>query len=86
MFVEMMKQLKMIKLVVVRLRSVQSQTLDTKELWLVFAKVFNNVMKKLFPGKSLAKDAISHCGFSIEVKLVTAVDEFKGPDCGNAAE
>ena len=43
-------------------------------------------MKKLFPGKSFAKDAISHRGDSIEGKLVTAVDELKVPDCGNATE
>ena len=43
-------------------------------------------MEKLFPGKSLAKYAISHCGDSSEVKLVTAVDELKVPDCGNAKE
>ena len=43
-------------------------------------------MKKLFPGKSLAKDVISHRGDSIEVKLVTAVDELKVPDCGNETE
>ena len=50
-----------------------------------FVKVFTNVMKKLFPSKSLAKDTIS--GDSIEGKLVTAVNELKGgPDCGNATE
>ena len=43
-------------------------------------------MKKLFAGKSFAKDAISHRGDSIEGKLVTAVDELKVPDCGNATE
>ena len=42
--------------------------------------------KKLFPSKSLANDAISHCGDSIEVKVATAVDELKEPDCGNATE
>jgi hypothetical protein len=42
--------------------------------------------KKLFPSKSLAKDAISHCGDSIEGKVVTALDELKEPDCGNATE
>ena len=42
--------------------------------------------KKLFPSKSLAEDAISHCGDSIEGKVVTAVDELKEPDCGNATE
>jgi hypothetical protein len=31
-------------------------------------------------------DAISHCGDSIEGKVVTAVDELKVPDCGNATE
>ena len=51
-----------------------------------FAKVFTHVNKKLFPSKSLAKDAISHCGDSIEGKVVTAVDELKEPDCGNATE
>jgi len=52
-----------------------------------FVKVFTNVMKKLFPSKSLDKETISHCGDSIEGKLVTAVDELKGgPDCGNATE
>ena len=35
---------------------------------------------------SLAKDAISHCGDSSEGKVVTAVDELKEPDCGNATE
>jgi hypothetical protein len=35
---------------------------------------------------SLAKDAISHCGDSIEGKVVTAVEELKEPDCGNATE
>jgi hypothetical protein len=39
-----------------------------------FAKVFT---------KSIARDAISQCGNS---KLVTAVDELKGPECGNGAE
>ena len=34
----------------------------------------------------MAKDAISHCGDSIEGKVVTAVDELKEPDCGNATE
>ena len=43
-----------------------------------FVKVFTNVMKKLFPSKSLDKETISHCGDSIEGKLVTAVDELKG--------
>ena len=43
-------------------------------------------MKKLLPSKSLAKDAISHCGGSIEGKLVTTVDELKRPDHGNATE
>ena len=28
----------------------------------------------------------THCGDPIEGKLVTAVDELKGPDCGNATE
>ena len=44
-----------------------------------FAKVFTHVNKKLFPSKSFAKDAISHCGDSIESKVVTAVDELKEP-------
>jgi hypothetical protein len=44
------------------------------------------VNKKLFSSKSLAKDAISHCGDSIEGKVVTALDELKEPDCGNATE
>jgi hypothetical protein len=35
---------------------------------------------------SLAKDAIYHCGDSIEGKVVTAVDELKEPDFGNATE
>ena len=43
-------------------------------------------MKKLFPGNPLAKNAISHCGDTIEGKLVTAVDELKVPDCGNVTE
>jgi hypothetical protein len=30
--------------------------------------------------------AISYCGNSIEGKLVNAVNELKGPDCGNATE
>jgi hypothetical protein len=34
----------------------------------------------------LAKDATSHCGDSIEGKVVTAVDELKEPDCDNATE
>jgi S-ribosylhomocysteine lyase LuxS involved in autoinducer biosynthesis len=51
-----------------------------------FAKVFTHVNNKLFPSKSLAKDAISHCGDSIEGKVVTAVDELKEPECGNATE
>jgi hypothetical protein len=38
-----------------------------------FVKVFTNVMKKLFPSKLLAKETISHCGDSIEGKLVTDV-------------
>ena len=38
-------------------------------------------MKKLFRSKSLA-----HCGDSIEGELVTAVDELRGPDCGNATK
>ena len=50
-----------------------------------FVKVVTNVMKKLFPSKSLAKDNIS--GASTEGKLVTADNELKGgPDCGNATE
>ena len=51
-----------------------------------FAKVFTHVNKKLFPSKSLAKDVISHCGDSIEGKVVTAVDELKKPNCGIATE
>ena len=43
-------------------------------------------MKKLFLGKSLAKNATSHCEDSIEGKLVTAVVELKVPDFGNATE
>ena len=43
-----------------------------------FAKVFIIVIKKSFPSKAFARDAISHCGDSIEGKLVTAVDELKG--------
>ena len=35
---------------------------------------------------SLAKDAISHYGDSIEGKVVTAVDELKEPDYGNATD
>jgi hypothetical protein len=51
-----------------------------------FAKVFTHVNKKLFPRKLLAKDAISHCGDSIEDKVMTAVDELKEPNCGNSTE
>jgi hypothetical protein len=51
-----------------------------------FAKVFNHVNKKLLPSTSLAKDAISHCGDSIEGKVVIAVDELKESDCGKATE
>jgi hypothetical protein len=36
--------------------------------------------------KSLANDAIAHCGDFIEGKVATAVDELKEPDCGNATE
>jgi hypothetical protein len=43
-------------------------------------------MKKLLPCKSFAKDTISHCGDSIEGKLMTAVDELIGVACGNATE
>ena len=35
---------------------------------------------------TISLDAISHCGDSIEGKVVTAVDELKEPDCGNATE
>ena len=45
-----------------------------------FNKVFTNAIKKLFPSNSFAKDAIFHCGDFIKSKLVTAVDELKGPD------
>jgi hypothetical protein len=51
-----------------------------------FTKVFIIVIKKPFPSKADARYAISHCGDSIEGKLVIAVDELKGPDCGNATE
>jgi hypothetical protein len=51
-----------------------------------FTKGFIIVIKKPFPSKAVARYAISHCGDSIEGKLVTAVDELKGPDCGNATE
>ena len=51
-----------------------------------FTKVFIIVIKKPFPSKAVARYAISHCGDSIEGKHVTAVDELKGPDCGNATE
>jgi hypothetical protein len=34
----------------------------------------------------IARDAISHCGDSIEGKLLTAVDELKGPEFGNATD
>ena len=51
-----------------------------------FTKVFIIVIKKPFPSKAVARYAISHCGDSIEGKLVIAVDELKGPDCGNATE
>ena len=40
------------------------------------AKVFTNVMKELFPSKSFAEETISHCGDSIEGKLVTVVERF----------
>ena len=43
-----------------------------------FAKIFTIVIKKLFPSKSFARDAISHCQDSMKGKLVTAVDELKG--------
>jgi hypothetical protein len=46
-----------------------------------FAKFFTHINMKLFPSKSLANNAISHCGDSIEGKVVTAVDELKEPDC-----
>ena len=39
-----------------------------------FNKVFNSVIKKPFPSKAVARYAISHCGDSIEGKLVTPVD------------
>jgi hypothetical protein len=45
-----------------------------------FSKVYIIVIKKPFPSKAFARDAIFHCGDSIE----TAVDELKVPDCGNA--
>jgi hypothetical protein len=51
-----------------------------------FSKVFIIVIMKPFPSKAVARYAISHCGDSIEGKLVTADDELKGPDCGNATE
>ena len=35
---------------------------------------------------TISLDAISHCGDSIESKIVTAVDELKVPNCGNATE
>ena len=47
-----------------------------------FSKVYIIVIKKPFPSKAFSRDAISHCGDSIE----TAVDELKVPDCGNAKE
>ena len=47
-----------------------------------FSKVYIIVIKKPFPCKAFARDAISHCGDSIE----TAVDELKVPDYGNAKE
>jgi hypothetical protein len=46
------------------------------------SKLLLIVIKKTFPSQAFARDAISHCGDSIE----TAVDELKGPDCGNATE
>ena len=51
-----------------------------------FTKVFIIVIKKPFPSKAVARYAISHCGDSIEGKLVTVVDELKGSDRGNARE
>ena len=51
-----------------------------------FTKVFIIVIKKPFPSKAVARYAISHCGDSIEGKPVTADDELKCPDCGNATE
>ena len=47
-----------------------------------FANVFTNVTNKLFPNNSFTKDTISHCGDLIEGKLLTAVVELKGPNCG----
>ena len=46
----------------------------------------SSVIKKPFPSKAVARYAISHCGDSIEGKLVINVDELKGRDCGNATE
>ena len=36
--------------------------------------------------RTIFKHAISHCRDSIENKLVTAVDDLKEPDCGNATD
>jgi hypothetical protein len=51
-----------------------------------FTNIFIIVIKKPFPSKAVARYAISHFWDSIEGKLVTAVDELKGPDCGNTTE
>jgi hypothetical protein len=51
-----------------------------------FTKVLIIAIKKPFPSKADARCAISHCGDSMEGKLVIAVDELNGPDCGNATE
>jgi hypothetical protein len=47
-----------------------------------FSKVCIIVIKKPFPSKAFARDAISHCGDSID----TAVDELKVPDCCSSKE
>ena len=51
-----------------------------------FANVFILVIKKPFPRKALARDAISHNGDSMEGIFVIAFDELKGPDSGNTTE
>ena len=60
---------------------------------LVYSKVCEGCVQKCThlssrnpPSKAVARYAISHCGDSIEGKPVTAVDELKCPDCGNATE
>ena len=50
-----------------------------------FVEFFAIVIKKLFTSKLFTRDVIFYDRDSIEGKLVTAVDELKGLDCGNKA-